>query len=707
MSSAKVILKEIDLSIRVPSFPGVYVAMVLDAKRGPVDTPQLITSEAQLLERFTPEGTIKVGYSAAYYSAIAALERTDKLWVQRVVGENITYSGALAQASTGDNATWTNTDVIAIGDAVAATDSYTVTSGKWTDLEAVQVTGTTEELTNLGLTAGNIYYVIYVDATTIKLAASLADASADTAITISSDSTSAVTISSVTPDPTLKDFGASDMFFLHASDPGEWGNTVYAKWHISRNNETLTLGDGGDVADDTEILTVTQDWVTGEAVRVSLSGASSGDALPTGLSANTTYYVINASATTIKLATTEANAVVGTAINITSKGSGSMLIEPVNKVTEPNTFTLEIFVNNTTTPVETYTLNRVEGSKDGYGKGIYLESALEASNYVRAIDNTAITDTTLPKAQPVALQLTTGVEGSSPSSSHWVDAADKYDNASSYPITCLIDSGQSNAADIAYPTKLISIVENRRDCVTFLSTPITEEQKTDYIGALTQYRDQLSSTSYAALYTPHVKITDRFNDRKLYVSPDGYAAASLSFSAYNYELWFPVAGNKRGRILGVEDVTQRFQDGEMDRLYEKGINPIRFKPGEGIVIWGQKTLQTRPSALDRLNVRLLCIVIQPAIKVLLEDFLFDFNTVETRSLAVSAIESYMRRVKARQGVTDFYVVSDDTNNTDNDIDNHIMNVDLFIKPTISAEYINFTTIITRSGVSFEVAQELV
>lgn len=159
--------------------------------------------------------------------------------------------------------------------------------------------------------------------------------------------------------------------------------------------------------------------------------------------------------------------------------------------------------------------------------------------------------------------------------------------------------------------------------------------------------------------------------------------------------------------MQVLDCRRRFTSGEMDYLYDNGINPIRFAPGRGILIWGQKTLSARPSALDRLNVRLLLIVIEPAIAYALEDFMFEINDAGTRSIVTAMIQSYMNDIKGRRGVYDFRVVCDDTNNTPEDIDNYRMNVWLFVQPTKAVEEIPFKTIITRTGMSFELAAELV
>ena len=211
--------------------------------------------------------------------------------------------------------------------------------------------------------------------------------------------------------------------------------------------------------------------------------------------------------------------------------------------------------------------------------------------------------------------------------------------------------------------------------ISVLSTPYAAEANSDYLNELLDYRniDLNANTSYAAMYSPSPKIYDRYNDRSIYVGADGYGAAQISETAANFEMWFPVGGFRRG-IINVLDVRRRFTSGEMASLYDNGINPIRFAPGRGILIWGQKTLLARPSSLDRLNVRLLLVVIEPAIVAALEDFLFEINDTATRGLITSVIESYMTNIKARRGVLDFNVVCDATNNTAEDIDNKKLNV---------------------------------
>jgi phage tail sheath protein FI len=276
--------------------------------------------------------------------------------------------------------------------------------------------------------------------------------------------------------------------------------------------------------------------------------------------------------------------------------------------------------------------------------------------------------------------------------------------ANNRPLTVIIDGGRTT---VNYQSALITLAESRMDCVAILSTAFSDEDSSNYLNNVVNYRLYTlnANSSYAALYSSHVWIYDIYNDRNLYVSPDGFIAGLISTTASNYALWWPVAGFRRG-IMNVIDVRRRWTAGEMDYLYDNGINPIRFAPGRGIVVWGQKTLYNAPSVLNRLNVRLLAIAIEPAIKVTLEDFLFEFNDPITRSNIVTLINTYMDGVQAGRGVTSYYTVCDSTNNSASDIQNNILNVSLFIVPNESTETINFTLVLTPNSMTFSMAQAL-
>lgn len=508
-----------------------------------------------------------------------------------------------------------------------------------------------------------------------------------------------------------------------------------------------------DLSDDT--ITVSETFYeaiqTGYKVRVSSTGT-----LPGGLSASSDYFVYvdteNGSPNKIKLARTAQEAQLGIGVDVLDAGEGEhTIVDKHNEeltgldrkcilvytstpceeelyvetlhypygdastwtddekvaaetVGTPGCFKLYVYKKNSNGEyyqVENpYLLSRAEDAKDGYGSNIYCEEAIKSSRYVRIKDNKAVDSSILPKDQGQLLKLTKGSNGSTVTDASMTRALNVLKSKRKYSVTVIMDGGWATPA---YGKAIISLCEGRQDCVGLLSVPISAELNSDYLNEVKKYRNELlnANTSYAALYTPHLKISDRFNDREIYVSPTGYVAGCISDNEQNREIWYAPAGPKYG-VLNVLDVARRYDEGELDDLYNAGINPIDFYEGRGIRVWGQKTLQSSASALDRLNVRLMLIVIEPAIAEFLEDFLFDQNDDITRRLVTESIKSYMEGIKARRGVYAYDVKCDSENNTDEDIDANQMNVWLYVQPTKTVEYIKFRVIITRTGASFSI-----
>jgi hypothetical protein len=517
--AAAVRIQEIDLSTRVASFAGAYGGICIPVKKGAGSEPQLVVSDKNLLDRYTPNSRVEVGYDLGYFSALAYLERADKLWVQGIMKSGL--NGGLKLA---------------------------ISSG-----------------TSAALSAG-------------------------------------------LSDPAQHVF-TTESILIYASSPGKWSDDIGIK-----------LMNNSDDAD---------------------------------------------------------------------------------QVPETDSFRIQVFKKGFEgAPVEEFFCSKVEGQKDGYGTNMYIEDVLKASNYIRAINNPAVTGA--PKTQASILYMGAGSDGVAVTDSEMIAGAQAaFSNVDNIPVTLLMDGGWATSA---YQVALDAIAKSRMDCVAILSTPYASEIASSFMTDLSTYRKTTLNlnSSYSGLYTPHLKIRDRFNDREIFVAPDGYVAGSISFNANNSEIWFPPAGFRRG-LLNVIGVSRRFEQGEMDLLQKMQINPIRQTAGRGIVIWGQKTLLSKPSALDRMNVRLLLITIEPAMKEFAEDYLFEFNDVPTRSEVQVKLDSYLQGIKGRRGLYDFQVICDDSNNTPDVIDNNQLVIDVFIKPTKSAEAIPLRIIITSTGASFSSA----
>lgn len=257
----------------------------------------------------------------------------------------------------------------------------------------------------------------------------------------------------------------------------------------------------------------------------------------------------------------------------------------------------------------------------------------------------------------------------------------------------------------AKANKLISIAEERKDCVVTVSphkagvVNITnsDSQTTNIIS----FYDSISSSSYAVFDSGYKYMFDRFNNQFRYVPLNGDIAGLMARTSINNYPWFSPAGSARGVINNAVKLAYNPSQGQRDLLYPKRINPVVFSPGAGIILFGDKTGLSYSSAFDRINVRRLFLVLEATIQRAARAQLFEFNDVITRTNFVNIIEPYLRDVKAKRGITDFLVVCDESNNTPDVIDANQFRADIFVKPARSINFIGLTFVANRTGVSFE------
>jgi len=299
----------------------------------------------------------------------------------------------------------------------------------------------------------------------------------------------------------------------------------------------------------------------------------------------------------------------------------------------------------------------------------------------------------------VLSSLSGGVDGTI-STANVVTAYDFFNNAESVDIS-LIVSGPSDAATI--PVALIATAEARKDCVVFLSPP--KSNCVDNAGSETTniktYRDTLTSTSYAVLDSNWKYQYDKYNDVYRWVPLNGDVAGLCARTDLERDPWFSPGGLNRGIIKNVIKLAWNPTKTNRDDLYVKGINPIVSFQGEGTVLFGDKTLLSKPSAFDRINVRRLFIVLEKAIARAARFSMFEFNDQFTRAQFVALVEPFLRDVQGRRGITDFRVVCDDTNNTGEVIDRNEFIGDIYIKPARSINFIQLNFVAVRTGVSFD------
>ena len=250
------------------------------------------------------------------------------------------------------------------------------------------------------------------------------------------------------------------------------------------------------------------------------------------------------------------------------------------------------------------------------------------------------------------------------------------------------------------------ICDKRKDCVAFLSPE--KADVVDVLNTTTQkdnvidFRDnQLNrSSSYAVLDSGYKYQFDRYNDVFRYVPLNGDIAGLCVRNDEVADPWFSPAGFNRGQIKRVTRLAFNPRKAHRDELYKAGVNPVVSFPGEGVVLFGDKTLQSKPSAFDRINVRRLFIVLEKAIATAAKFSLFELNDSFTRAQFKNLVEPFLRDVQGRRGITDFKVVCDESNNTGEVIDRNEFVADIFIKPARSINFIQLNFIATRTGVDF-------
>jgi hypothetical protein len=250
-----------------------------------------------------------------------------------------------------------------------------------------------------------------------------------------------------------------------------------------------------------------------------------------------------------------------------------------------------------------------------------------------------------------------------------------------------------------------NVVLDRLDCVVFLSPPLAAVQNNagDEATDIVTYRNSTldRSTSYAVMDSGWKVQYDKYNDTYINIPLNADTAGLCARTDQTNDPWWSPAGFNRGAIKNSVKLLYSPNQTDRDTLYKNGINPVVSFPGQGVVLYGDKTLLAKPSAFDRINVRRLFIVLEKAIATAAKFQLFEFNDVFTRAQFKSLVEPFLRDVRGRRGIYDFRVVCDETNNTGEVIDRNEFVADIYIKPAKSINFIYLNFIATRTSVSFE------
>lgn len=336
-----------------------------------------------------------------------------------------------------------------------------------------------------------------------------------------------------------------------------------------------------------------------------------------------------------------------------------------------------------------------------------------SSNYYKEIINLqsqfiwigqALSESDVATASDLNYSLTGGTSEAATDVSEDV-RANSYEDAFGDPDQVDINLIIGGAVSATNANKIIQVAEKRKDAIAFVSpktiltaniaptTAVSNLKSAEYAGAI-------NSSSYGVLDGSAIYVYDKYNDVYHYIGAAGTIAGLCANTDDIAEPWFSPAGFNRGQLRGVAKLALNPKQNQRDELYKARINPLVSFPGQGTLLFGDKTAQSKPSAFDRINVRRLFIVLEKAIATAAKFQLFELNDQFTRATFRNVVEPFLRGVKGRRGVTDFLVICDETNNTGQVIDSNQFVADIFIKPARSINFITLNFIATRTGVEF-------
>lgn len=337
------------------------------------------------------------------------------------------------------------------------------------------------------------------------------------------------------------------------------------------------------------------------------------------------------------------------------------------------------------------------GSQSADGSANYIADVLNnGSNWVWAADIDALSSSVLSYPLSGGARTSTRVIGD------YVTAFDVYQDVDTIQVDFLIAPSRGSLSDMTTVTNaLVTTAVERQDCVVVASPDRTAVFSSDPTTAIVATANSYTPSSYLIADNNFVKVYNKYEDKYEFIAAASSTAGVMAATDNVSAPWFSPAGARRGQYLGVTSLAVSPTKTQRDTLYRAAVNPIINLPGQGILLFGDKTKLGRPSAFDRINVRRLFLIMERAIKAAGENVMFEFNDEFTRAEFVNIVEPFLREIKGRRGISDFRVVCDETNNTADVIDNNSFVASIFVKPARSINYVTLNFVATRTGVDFE------
>ena len=302
---------------------------------------------------------------------------------------------------------------------------------------------------------------------------------------------------------------------------------------------------------------------------------------------------------------------------------------------------------------------------------------------------------------------TKGVNSPALTTSEFLSGFDLFEDENQVEVDFLIAPGMTNSTDQATVVNdLVSTAQSlRKDCIVLASPARDDVVNVSTAAAavtnVVETANAFTNSSYLVADNNYLKVYDKYNDQYIHIPAASSTAGICAATDLERAPWFSPAGQRRGNYLGITGLAYTPNKSQRDTLYKADVNPIANIPGQGTILYGDKTMLGRPSAFDRVNVRRLFLVLERAIGRAAQQVLFEFNDEFTRAEFVNIVEPVLREVKGRRGITDFRVVCDETNNTPAIVDRNEFIANIFIKPARSINYVTLNFVAVRTGVDFE------
>ena len=670
-------ISEIDLTTVVPAVSTTTGAIAGLFRWGPTEERVLVTSEVDLARRF---GKPKTGYNIeTFFTAADFLSYSNGLYVVRA------DEGAEATSVVGSV---TSIAVTSEGSNYEEVPSITISSltGQGATAVAVMEVGTV----SIGSDPGADYVV--GDTLTISAGTGTAATFEVTSTGANGDVTgvaitNAGSYSGVTSGLSLDD--------LATSTDSSAGAGAELTIRLQVSDVTVITGGSGYLSAPS--ITFSANTGSGAEASATLSSASIkakykgelGNSLKVEIFNRTTWQ--NANTTTTFVSNTQRAPSTNDNVHVIVVDEDGLLTGTVNNV-------LEVFED----------LSLASGDRTEDGTNNYLRDAINLrSNYIKFED-----DEDVSALRYAAVSLASGTDVANTSTteatvalSTITDAYDLFASPEDVDVSIIMQGKAiGTSADSELAEYIIqNICESRKDCVLAVSPAYNDviNNVGSEADSIIAYRNGLTNTSYAIMDSGYKYRYDKHNDRYVYTPLNGDIAGLMVRTDDVRDPWWSPAGYTRGIIKNVVKLAYNPKKAERDELYKADVNPVITQPGQGTLLFGDKTLYGRTSAFDRINVRRLFITIEKAIANASKSTLFEFNDEFTRAQFRNLIEPFLRDVQGRRGIYDFKVVCDDTNNTSEVIDRSEFRGDIYIKPARSINHIQLNFVAVRTGVEFE------